>query len=61
VCVGPGGGVCVGGGVVARPPALSKAEVGMGPLIVDPTSRLKKKGPTELWDPTWVPHFRGPQ
>jgi hypothetical protein len=27
---------------------------------VDPTSRLKKKGPTELWDPTWVPHFRGP-
>jgi hypothetical protein len=33
VCVGPGGwcvcvGVCVwGGGVVARPPALSKAEL----------------------------------
>jgi hypothetical protein len=38
----------------------SSFELARALLFVDPTSRLEKKGPTELWDPTWVPHFRGP-
>jgi hypothetical protein len=31
----------------------------MVPLIVDPTSRLKKKGLTELWNPTFFFAQRG--